>query len=387
MTKQKKFQLLNVIIISVSHHIHDIYTSFLAPVQTLIIQNLGINYSLFGFLSVIQRIPTLFNPFIGILAEKIRLRYMIIVAPTITAVSMSLIGISSGYIFLALLMLISGISSALFHVTTPVMIRYVSGNKTGRGMSFYMVGGEFARTAGPVIVVGAVDLWGFKGIYNLIPMGVLASAILFFRFRKIDLRQHLDNKKEEGSYLMVLKKYLPLLISIALFTLSRGLMKSTLSYYLPGYLSDLGFTVEQGALSLSVIYLFGTAGTFLAGTISDYIGRKNTLLITAIVSPVLFWIYIFSKTPLSFSMFAVIGFFLLAPTPILLSIINGINSKHLPFLNGIYMTSNLLVGAISTMLVGFGFDNLGAELSFKISGIVAFLAIPVALLMPVKNKR
>jgi FSR family fosmidomycin resistance protein-like MFS transporter len=188
-SQKNKFRTPDVILISLSHHIHDIYTAFLAPVQVLIIEKLAINYTLFGLLSVIQRLPTLFNPLVGILADKVRIRYLMILSPTVTAVAMSLIGVAPSYSFLVLLMLISGIGSTMFHVPTPVMVKHVSGNRTGRGMSFYMVGGELARTLGPIVVLGAIDLWGFEGIFRLIPAGLLASIILFVRFRHVDLRK------------------------------------------------------------------------------------------------------------------------------------------------------------------------------------------------------
>ena len=105
--KADKFDWINVLSITVSHHIHDIYTAFLPALQNAIFNVFLINNRYFGLLSVIQRIPTLFNPFIGILAEKVRIRYLIIAAPTITAVSMSLMGNVSHYITLAILVFIS----------------------------------------------------------------------------------------------------------------------------------------------------------------------------------------------------------------------------------------------------------------------------------------
>ena len=67
-----------------------------------------------GSLSVIQRIPSLFNPFIGILAEKVRVRYFVIFAPAVTTIAMGLIGVAPSYTVLAVLLFVSGISSTFF---------------------------------------------------------------------------------------------------------------------------------------------------------------------------------------------------------------------------------------------------------------------------------
>jgi len=298
---------------------------------------------------------------------------------------MCLIGVAPGYVSLAILVFISGFSSTLFHVPTPVMIKHVSGNKTGRGMSFYMVGGEFARTLGPVIITGAIDLWGFGGIFRLIPMGLVSSLILFIRFRHTDLRKDFLNEKKSDSYRTTLSRFTPLLIPIAGITLTRGAMKSALTVYLKGYLELTGSSAWIGAIALSTVYLSGATGTFLAGTISDKIGRKNTLLLVSIASPVLLWIFIYFQGAFTFPLLIVMGFFLLAPTPVMLAVIHEFDTQHLPFVNGIYMTTNFFISSVMTLFMGFLFDKLGYDLSFKIAATLAFLAIPFALKLDKKQ--
>ena len=378
MQKSGKFQSFDVVIISLVHHIHDIYTSFLAPVQTLLIEKLSINHTLFGLLAVIQRIPNLFNPFMGILAERLRIRYFMIFSPAVTAIAMSLIGIAPTYSFLALLMLVSGISSSMFHVPTPVMINNVAGNRTGRGMSFYMVGGELARTLGPIIVIGAIELWGFDGIFRLMPMGLVSSLILFLRFRKVDLRKEVSHEESKGRYQKVFREFLPVLLMIVGISFSRGFMKSCFTYYLPGYLEEEGYSLWIAGISLSLVYLSGTAGTFLSGTLSDILGRRNTLLTLSIVSPILMGLFILAGPAATFPLLLLIGFFLLATTPVFLTIIHKQKTEHLAFINGIYMTTNFLVSSLTTLIAGIAFDRLGNEITFRLAAVLALFAIPVA---------
>ena len=83
--KNDGFQKEKVVTISAVHFIHDIYTSFLAPALPLIIDKLGMSYGLAGMLAVIQRIPSLLNPVVGIIAERPIMRYMVIISPALTA--------------------------------------------------------------------------------------------------------------------------------------------------------------------------------------------------------------------------------------------------------------------------------------------------------------
>ena len=84
---------------------------------------------------------------------------------------MSLIGIAPSYGVLLLLLFITGISVSIFHVPSPVMISHLSAAKKGRGMSFFMTGGELARTIGPLIAVAGVSLLGLEGFYPVMIFG------------------------------------------------------------------------------------------------------------------------------------------------------------------------------------------------------------------------
>ena len=151
---EQKFHWGNVLTLSLGHLMHDTYSSFLAPILPLLIKRLGLSYSLAGLLAVFQRAPSLINPFIGLLADRITLRYFVIIAPTVTAIVMSLLPLSPNYVIMAMLLLIVGFSSSFFHVPAPVMVRWVSGKRIGTGMSFFMLGGELARSIGPLVILG-----------------------------------------------------------------------------------------------------------------------------------------------------------------------------------------------------------------------------------------
>jgi len=79
------FNAGKVLTLSICHFIHDIYSSFLAPLLPLLVEKFSMTLAQAGFLSTIMQIPALFNPFIGLLADRITVRYFIILAPATTA--------------------------------------------------------------------------------------------------------------------------------------------------------------------------------------------------------------------------------------------------------------------------------------------------------------
>ncbi|WP_146066732.1 MFS transporter, partial [Candidatus Venteria ishoeyi] len=213
---------------------------------------LGLTNSQIGILSVVQRLPSLFNPLVGIMADKFPVRYFVIVSPAITSITMSLIGLAPGVVIIGILLFVTGISSTLFHTPSPVMMKKVSGDKPGKGMSFYMLGGEFARTLGPLLITAAVSYWGLEGTWRLMPFGLVASFILFLRLRKIPIREDIQQSTSYRSFGKTLKATLPFFLILAGFMFFRGVAKAALTTFLTIYLDEQGQSLwfVNGALSI-----------------------------------------------------------------------------------------------------------------------------------------
>ncbi len=378
------FQLSNVITISLAHFIHDVYSSFLAPILPLLIEKLKLNYTLAGLLPVIQRLPYLFNPLIGLLANHIKIRYLVIIAPAITTICMSLLGSTSHFAVLAILLFIMGISGAMFHVPTPVLIKKVSGNRVGKGMSFYMFGGEAARTIGPLVILGAVSVWGLEGTYKLIPFGLIASLVLYFKFRNIPISENFEKHKKIDTK-KTLQQNLEFFILITGIVFFTGFIKSAIVNFLPTYLKVKGESLWFGGISLSAFEIAGAIGVFLAGTYSDKIGRIKLLSIISTISPIIAILFVFANGYFVFPLLILLGFLMLSYTPIILAMLMDIKTDQHTFLNGIYMTISFISGSITSLIIGILSDWIGIIDTFKISAIVSILSIPFVLLIAKKK--
>ncbi|MGL1955757.1 MAG: MFS transporter [Colwellia sp.] len=374
----KKFDKSKILTISSAHMIHDIYSSFLAPLLPLLIEKMGISLSISAFLDIIRRVPALLNPFLGLLAEKTGAKYFVILTPAITAISMGLIGWAPSYTVLFVLLFVSGISAALFHIPSPVLIKEASGNRVGVGMSCFMVGGEVARTLGPLIITAAVSLWGLEGTYKLIPLGVIASVILYIKLKDIDQFRPARKIIEKGDSKKLLKKYRPLFIVIGTFLLFQSGMKSALTLYLPIYLTSQGESLWYAGFSLSLLQFFGVIGTFLAGNFSDKIGRSKMLIISSIGSTISMSIFVYTG---NIYMLAFLGLFLFASGPVIMATVQDTNSHMPTFMNSIYMTINFGISSIIVFSVGMLGDTFGLESTYLICNILALGCIPTAYLL------
>lgn len=384
MSKEKKngFKTDGVLLVSATHMLHDIYSSFLAPLRPLLIEKFGISLALASLWDLFQRIPWFFNPIIGIIAEKTAARYFVILTPAVTAITMSLLGVAPSFIAVSILLFVMGISSAMFHVPSPVIIKKLSGRYTGRGMSWFMFGGEMARTLGPLVITGAVSWWGLEGTWKLIPFGLVASFILYLRLRKINISTDINKSDIKPEYWNTIKKYLPFFFILVGITLFRSIMKSGLTAFLPTYFyTEKGESLWFSNSTLAVFQLAGAVGTIFSGTVSDRIGRKTTLLVISILTPVLMAFFVMSSGLWSFVFLVILGFFVFAPGPVLMALVQDVSSDLPVFMNSIYMTISFVSSAIAVVFAGLIGDWLGLEKTYLISSFLALGAVPFVLML------
>ena len=375
--KNQKFQTGRVTLVAFSHFIHDVYTSFLSPLLPLIIEKLSLTLSQAGLLSTIMQIPALLNPFIGLLADNKGLaRWLVILAPTFTAISMSFILSAPSYYLLLLLLFFAGISVALYHVPSPVLIAKYSGGKKGRGMSIFMTGGESARTLGPMFAVAAVSFLGADHFYWVLGFAVLTSVLLFFTLEKEEKKAEI---KRNGSLKASFREIKHVLVPLAGILAARSFMHASMGVFLTVFVERQTGSLWFGGAALALYEAFGVAGVLSAGTFSDWLGRQRVLFWVLMVAPVAILIFVFTTGILKILMLAITGFTVLSTTPVMLAVIQD-NAKHNPSAaNGLFMMTSFAVRSIAVFFAGMIGDVAGLENMFIVSALIGFTAIPFLL--------
>ncbi len=381
-TDSQRFQTGNVLLITFSHLLNDTYAAFVAPLLPLLINKLGLSYFLAGFLAAGIRIPSLLNPFIGIIADKVQLRYFIILTPAITGVMLSLLGAAPSYLMLVFLTLAAGVSSTCYHVTAPVMMRHLAGDKTGKGMSFFMLGGDIAATVGPLVILGAVSLWGLERTYWLFPFAWIASLFMYIRFKEIRIQQHFRSQTKPTSLKQTSKALLPLFLCLTGMYFAIASIEATLTSFLPTYLTVKGASLWAAGASLSLLQMGGIAGNMTAGLLSDRFGRKNVLLSIVMILPILMWLFVLSNGILLIPLLIMLGMFLFGLRPVMLAIVHDTNSEYPAYVNGIYMMISFVVNSLMILGMGMLSDKIGLENTYRIAAMLSIGSIPFTLLLP-----
>lgn len=376
----ERFHSKGILLLSLCHFIHDVYSGFLAPLLPLLIEKLSLSLTRAGLLSTVMQLPSLLNPVIGLWADRINVRWFIILAPSLTAVPMSILGIAPNYGVLLILLFITGISVSLFHVPAPVLVARVSGISTGRGMSFYMTGGELARAVSPLAAVGGVSLLGLEGLYPLMIFGLVSSLWLYIVFRDVPVKHVKDSAPLTlGSTWAETGHVLLPLIAILI---ARGFMHAVLIVFLPTFIKQQSGNLWLAGISLTLVETAGVAGVISAGSLSDSFGRRKILLFSLVGTPLFLLCFIWFESWARFLLLIITGFALLSTTPVMLAIVQEHSVKSPSTSNGIFTMTSFMARSAVTVVIGFLGDIIGLRATFTLSAFIGFGAIPFVLMLP-----
>jgi len=368
-----------ILALSFTHFLHDIYSSFLAPLLPLLIKKLSMSLSEAGFLSTVMQIPALLNPYIGKIADRVSVRLFIVLAPGLTGASMSLIGIAPNYAVLLVLLLVAGISVSLFHVPAPVMVSRVSGTKMGRGMSYFMTGGELARTLGPLAAVGAVSVFGLEGFYPVMIVGLAASGWLFLKFRDVSIT--IENP-EDTSIRKTWREMRFILLPLAGILVARGFMHASMAAFLPTFIKEETGNLWLGGTALTLFEFSGVVGVMSAGSLSDHFGRRKVLLVSLLAAPFMLFLFVWLRSWLRFIALMFTGLSILSTTPVMLALVQEHAKGSPSAANGFFMMISFLARSAIVVVVGFLGDLVGLRNTYLISSFLGVLGIPLIFALP-----
>lgn len=94
------------------------------------------------------------------------------------------------------------------------------------------------------------------------------------------------------------------------------------------------------------------------------------------------WLFLVLDNIFMIPVLIMAGIFLFASGPVLLALIHDIKSDRPAFINGVYMMIGFMINAVAVMLIGIFADLVGFEITYKLSAILAFGAVPFVLMIP-----
>jgi FSR family fosmidomycin resistance protein-like MFS transporter len=377
---QGPFQTGRVLTISAAHAVHDTYTAFLPPLLPEFISRLALSNTEAGALTVFLQAPSVLQPYIGHLGDRVNLRYLVIAAPAIAAVIMSLLGLAPRYAVLALFLTVVGLSSAGFHAVAPVVAGRLSGPSLGRGMGLWMVGGELGRTIGPLVIVTALNFMTLEGTAWLMVFGLAASLLLYILLR--DLPVSSRHNHEGLSFRQGLRAIRPLLVPLLGIITARASLLAALTTYLPIFLTEEGASLWSAGMSLTLLEAAGVVGALVGGSLSDRLGRRSVLFVAMLSTPLFMLAFLVAGRWARLPLLLVMGFTSLSVAPVIMALVQESSPDNRALANGLYMALAFVIRSLAVLALGALGDLSSLRLAFAASAIVPLLALPLVFMFP-----
>jgi FSR family fosmidomycin resistance protein-like MFS transporter len=266
------------------------------------------------------------------------------------------------------------------------MVAKCSGPLKGRGMAFFMMGGEFARAVGPMAAVGAVSLLGLEGFYPIMLVGLASSTWLYVKFKDVPIRQQQERRRNislKGTWGEVRSLMLPL----AAILTARGFMHAAIVTFLPTYITQQAGALWLAGMSLTLVEGAGVAGVMIAGPLSDRFGRRRVLMICLASAPILLMAFVVLGGWIRYVALLLTGFTLISTTPVMLAMVQEHPTGSPSAANGIFMMALFLARSSVTVVVGFIADQIGLHNTFLLSAVLGLVGIPFIAMLPRKGGR
>jgi len=255
---------------------------FLSPLYPIVMDRFGLSLSLVGTISMVAALASAFaQPLFGTLFDRFNITAAVYLAPLLTGVFVSCLGIAPSYpVFLALLFL-GSLGSAAFHPKGASVTPSLSGGHPEVGMAIFSAGGNLGFAAGPAAIAFFIAAFGLGATPVLaIPSAAMALVLfLLLPSRELAARTAGDRGVRWRS-LFADRKRRVVLVRLVFINFCITVAVRGMSTFLPVFLAGFGMKVTRIGVIFTIMLTVGAAASILAATLSRRTGGRLLILLT-----------------------------------------------------------------------------------------------------------
>jgi FSR family fosmidomycin resistance protein-like MFS transporter len=235
----KKMNLKVLLLLSLGHCMTDIYQGALPAALPFLKDKLSLSYTTAGIILIASNLSSsIIQPLFGLVADNKEKPLLLPLGCLCAGLGFSLVAFSSQYVFVLLLVLISGLGVAAFHPEGFRTASYFTGEKKATGMSIFSVGGNLGFAFGPFFVFFITTHYGFAFLPAMIIFSLLFVGLITAFWKTVQLPDRVKTVAQKNrTKISVKSAYVALSLVIGV-VIMRSWTQFGLIAYIPFYYKD-----------------------------------------------------------------------------------------------------------------------------------------------------
>jgi FSR family fosmidomycin resistance protein-like MFS transporter len=383
MNETTAFQRNKIFLLSGGHAVTDAFTGFLPPLLPLLMSEMKFSIAGAGVLATILSTSTsLLQPIYGAINDAMGKRFFVYLGPLVTAGFICLLGYSSSYAGLVILLALCGTGSAAFHPAAAALVGRLGGDRKSLAMSIFVTAGNFGHSISPLIVVPVAMALGLRGLPVLFFAGALLSFLLF---RYIPAAPGRAGRPQPVNWRNLPLPRLRTLGLLQIIAVVRAFVIAGLATFLPVYMYQNGVSLFFAGATGTLFHGIGSLGGLVGGHLGDRINRNRFMQVPMFIAvPLLLGFFYMDGAVRYFClMFGGIALYLSLPLNVVLAV--ELFPRHAGTVSALMIGFAWGVGGLLLTPFGVAADRFGLEAAM-IGLILLLLAGVGAALLLVDEK-
>jgi FSR family fosmidomycin resistance protein-like MFS transporter len=317
------------------------------------------------------------QPFFGMLVDRFGLTASLYLAPLLTGVLVSCLGVAHSYTAFIALLFLGCLGSAAFHPKGASVTPTLSGSHPEVGMGIFSAGGNLGFAAGPAVFAFFIAAWGLGATPLLAVPAALMAGSLFLLLPSRELKKRTDSAvRVSWRSLFADRNASTMLLRLVFINFCLNVSVRGLSTFLPVYMAQRSASVTTIGIIFTVMLALGAVISIFVSSISRTTGKRILVLISVAGGvPLALAGYLLFPSPAGILLIVVAGTVLTFSNPLLILLAQ----KHAG--NSPAMASSLIMGfswglaGLAMVPLGWIGDLIGTQGMMLIVGAFPALAV------------
>ena len=359
-----------------AHFLNDGASNYLPGVLPAVLVTIGQPVQMAAVLVTALTVGQALQPVAGRIADRLGGKSLVLIGLAMTSVGGGLIGVVRSTWLLVLLLVLIGVGNAFFHPQAIASVRLLFSGRHGLLTSAFLVGGELGRGLWPTI---ASLIVAHAGLEYLWLVGIPGLVTLPFLLRWLPA---LPPKRQSGPAIRLSVHARPMALLIG-YQGIRMVGIYAFATFIPVLWDQRGESLVAGASLITTMMTVGVIGNLSGGYLTDRVGSRATLTISAVGSAVLIVPTAYLTGPAVWVVAGLLGvmMFLTASTTVLLG--QEIFAQNPSMGSGIAIGLANGLGAVLVLVVGFWVGDTVQPVFW----VLGLLSLASAALVPLFGRR